>query len=303
MTIHNHASHATNSMPVSSEAYQTPSSLNSRVEEAAFDVLFSQKEPTSETEQLRFELNECKKTGSSYYTIVTWKGKKYRITVHSKKRKLAYSEADWQQVEHRTIKVLDKVQNSKHFFRGALQLHAKTKNKWKVTYENNTPHLERSVNKKVIRDFKKLFENQIKPISILPTLQPPKKLERASYSPSNNIYKPTKEEKPFFEFPKKILEKIKGYLRSIKLNTNEDTEAVKEERSPLKQVKDYFFPSRRNIDDFDDLASSDAASINSFKELGNREGNLDDNTSLGSITVASSHISSDSGSSYSPEKR
>lgn len=171
MTIHNNASYTTNSI-VDSKAHQTSSSINNRVEEAAFDVLFSQKEPTSETEQLRFELNECKKIGSSYYTIVTWKGKRYRITVHDNKKKLACSEADWQRVEHQIIKVLDKVQNSKHFFRGALQLHAKTKNKWKVTYENNAPHIERSVNKKVIRDFKKLFENQIKPTNILPPSQP-----------------------------------------------------------------------------------------------------------------------------------
>lgn len=228
MTIHNNASYTTNSI-VDSKAHQTSSSINNRVEEAAFDVLFSQKEPTSETEQLRFELNECKKIGSSYYTIVTWKGKRYRITVHDNKKKLACSEADWQRVEHQIIKVLDKVQNSKHFFRGALQLHAKTKNKWKVTYENNAPHIERSVNKKVIRDFKKLFENQIKPTNILPPSQPPKKLESASYS--NLIYRPTKKEKPFFEFTKKIIEKIKDYLRSIKLNTNEDTEEVKREKT------------------------------------------------------------------------
>lgn len=293
---------STPTVPSSVGGYQTPpSSISNRVEGVAFNVLFSQ-EPTLETEQLRFELTECKKTGSSYYTIVTWKGKRYRITVHENKRKLAYSEADWQQVEARTIKVLDKVQNNKHFFRGTLQLHAKTQKKWKFTYENNTPHVEeRSVNKKIIREFKKLLEDQIKPINPPPASKAPKRLERDSYSLSNSnfIHKPEKKEET--SFFKKSIKKVKTFLSQLKSNTDEHIEETERKKGRFERIKDCLFPSN-NLDYFDDLTSSDTASISSFEGLdNNHQEDLDDNTSLGGITTASRHISNDSGSSYSPE--
>ena len=303
MTIHNHTASDAATAKIPSGGPQTSSSINNRVEEVAFDVLLPQ-EPN--TEQLRFELKECGKTGSQYYTIATWKGKRYRITVHENKKKLAYSEGDWQRVEHQTIKVLDRVQNDKHFFKGTLQLHAKTKNKWKVTHENNTP-VERSVNKKVIREFKNLLEKQINPTAILPA-PVPSQLKKASYSPPNPLYKPAKKEVNFLEFPKKVFEKIKDYLRSLKPNTNEqntDIEKVEKERSPVKRVKNYFFPRYKDGFDDDELTSNgDRASISSSIEYIDElaEGDAafdDDNTSLGGISDTSSHVSSDNGSSYS----
>ena len=77
-------------------------------------------------------------------------------------------------------------------------------------------------------------------------------------------------------------------------------EETERKKGPLGKAKDYLFPST-NLDDWGSLPSSDTASISSFEELDSQEGDLDDNTSLGDITVASSHISRDSGSSYSPE--
>lgn len=308
MSIHSNTSYYTaiDSISPSSREHQTPS-INNRIEEVAFNILFSQ-ELSSNTEQLRFELIECKKNGSQYYTIVTWKDKRYRITVHDGKRKLAYSEADWQRVEHQTIKVLDKVQNGKHFFKGDLRLHAKTKNKWIVTYENNKPHLEHTVNKKIIRDFKKLFEEQIKSLNILPTTKPSQKPKRSSYLPLSFLDKPAKKKEPFSEFPKKVLEKIKDYLCSLKPNTNKQNTDIREidrEKSPLKRFKNHFFPSRRNIDDFDDLSSINTTSIKSFEEVNNEieddlEDTFSDNTSLGNISTLSSHVSSDSGAAYDP---
>lgn len=303
MTIHNnptpHA--ATVSIPPGSGSPQIPSRINNKVEEVAFDVLLPQ-EPN--TEQLRFELKESGKTGSQYYTIATWKGKRYRITVHDNKRKLAYSEGDWQKVEDKTITVLDKVQNDKHFFKGTLQLHAKTKNRWKVTHENKTP-VERSVNKKVIREFKNLFAEQIKSTNTLPAAKSPKKLQRKASYPSNLLYKPAKKEVNFLEFPKKIFEKVKGYLRSLKSNKNEQNTATEEvERSPLKKFKDYFFPLNNRIfvppnEDFNDLSSVTSSTSSSFEYIENPiEAEGDDNTSLGGISIESSNVSNDSGSSY-----
>ncbi|HEV3269273.1 MAG TPA: hypothetical protein VGZ69_01330 [Candidatus Rhabdochlamydia sp.] len=312
---------ATTSIPPSSRGHQTPSSVNSRVGGVAFEVLVPQRRP--DTEQLRFKLEQCGKTGSQHYTIVTWQGKRYRITVHDNKRPLAYSEEDWKKVEHKTISVLDRVQNGKHFFKGALQLRAKTKNRWKVTYENNTPHVECSVSKKMIRDFKNLFENQIKHTNILPAAKSPEKLKRASYA----TYKPKKKEINLPEPCKKILEKFKDFLRSLKSRTN-DIEAERE-KSPFEKARNHFFPSNNHINDFGDLSST--ASISSFEEINeervtediysNRtsslkggsfeeinapaESDLDDvfsdNTSLGGKSDTSSNVSNDSGSSYSPE--
>ncbi|MGB7128317.1 MAG: hypothetical protein WBD50_04410 [Candidatus Rhabdochlamydia sp.] len=296
MTIHNNTTTATASISPGSRD-QIPSRLNDQVEGVAFDVLFSQT-PPPDTEQLRFELKECGKTGSQYYTIATWKGKRYRITVHDNKRKLAYSERDWQQVEDKTITVLDRVQNGKHFFKGTLQLHAKTKNRWKVTHENNIPPVERSVNKKIIREFKNLFESQINHTNILPAAKSPEKFRRASY-PSNPLYKPAKKEVNFLEFREKIFEKVKGYLRSLKSNK-------------FERLKNHLYPVR-NINNFDNLSSA-ASSISSLEEINTpKEDDLDDsfsdnsslsdNTSLGDRSNASSRVSEDSGSSYSPVTR
>lgn len=313
MTIHNNStSHAaTASISPGSGGHQTSSNINNRVEGVAFDVLLPQGSNTDTgTEQLRFELKECGKTGSQYYTIATWKGKRYRITVHDNKRKLAYSEGDWQKVEAKTITVLDRVQNGKHFFQGALQLHAKTKNRWKVTHENNTPDVERSVNKKVIREFKNLFENQIKHTNTLPPAKSPEKLQKKALYPSNLLYRPEKKEGAFLESLKKTLKQFKEYFRPLKSNTNDqniDTKEVK--RSPLEQVKDYFFPSSTNIftppnnEDFNDLSSVTSSTSSSFEYIKNpteAEGDDfdDDNTSLGGISIASSNVSNDSGSSY-----
>ena len=300
MSIHSNTTFhtTTTSIPPSFEGHQTPSNINNRVEGVAFEVLVPERRP--ETEQLRFKLEQCGKTGSQYYTIVTWQGKRYRITVHENKRPLAYSEKDWKKVEYKTISVLDRVQNSKHFFKGALQLHAKTKNRWKVTYENNTPHVECSVSKKMIRDFKNLFENQIKHTNILPAAKSPKKLKKASY-PSHATYKPKKKELNLLEFPKKILEKIRDYLRSSKSSTN-DIEAERE-KSPFEKVRNHFFPSNNHINDFDDLSST--ASISSFEEINapeeaDLEDAFSDNTSLGGKSDTSSNVSNDSGPSYSP---
>ncbi|VHO04026.1 hypothetical protein [Candidatus Rhabdochlamydia sp. T3358] len=304
MTIHNnptpHA--ATVSIPLGSGSPQIPSRINNKVEEVAFDVLLSQER---NTEQLRFELKESGKTGSQYYTIATWKGKRYRITVHDNKRKLAYSEGDWQKVEAKTITVLDKVQNDKHFFKGSLQLHAKTAKKWTVTHENNTPHVDRSVNKKVIREFKNLLEKQINPTNILPATKSPKGLQRKASYPLNTLYRPVKKEGAFLESLKKTLKKFKEYFRPLKSNTNDqniDTKEVK--RSPLEQVKDYFFPLNNRIfvppnEDFNDLSSVTSSTSSSFEYIENpTEAEGDDNTSLGGISIESSNVSNDSGSSY-----
>ncbi|MDR2539250.1 MAG: hypothetical protein LBC45_01295 [Chlamydiales bacterium] len=267
MSIYSNTSyHTAINTPLTSEG-QTPSIYN-RVEGVAFDALFS-KNPLSESEQLRFELNECKKTGSSYYTIVTWKDKRYRITVHNKKRTLAYSEGDWQRIEDRITQVLDKVQNSKHFFKGTLHLHVKTKNKWKVTYENNAPLVEHFVNEKTIREFKNLLEKQINPTNRLPTGvhtstgMLPQKLKRSLHSSLN--YNPTKKENSFFEFPKKILEKVKHYLRPLKSNANEAMEKTERKKESFELTKErLFFPN--NLDNFDDLSSSDGSSISFFEK-------------------------------------
>ena len=77
-------------------------------------------------------------------------------------------------------------------------------------------------------------------------------------------------------------------------------EETERKKGRLEKAKNHLFPLT-NLDDWDSLSSSDTASINSFQKLENPTDNLDDNTSLGGITVASSHISNDSGSSYSPE--
>ncbi|KAG6559261.1 hypothetical protein [Candidatus Rhabdochlamydia sp. W815] len=295
MKIHNNTAQVVTNNLSSHGGYETPPSTN-RVEEVAFDVVFSQ-EPLPGKEKLRFKLKQCGKTGSQYYTIVKWRGKRYRITVHDNKRKLAYSEADWQRIEHRTIKVLNKVQRE-HFFRGTLQLHAKTKKKWKV-YKNKSSHIKCSVNKKVIREFKNLLENQIKSTNIFPATKAPVKRKASNLAALDIPFKQVKKEEA--SFPKKIIEKIKNSLSYLKSNTDEDTEKTERKKGLFKQAKNYFFPSNDH-DNFDDLASSDTASIRSFEESDNRrEGDFDDNTSLGGITVASSHISSDSGSSYSPK--
>lgn len=304
MTIHNNTTTYTATASISPGSRdQIPSRLNDQVEGAAFDVLFPQT-PPSDTEQLRFELKECGKTGSQYYTIATWKGKRYRITVYDNKRKLAYSKGDWQKVKDRTITVLDRVQNEEHFFKGALQLHAKTRNRWKVTYKDKT-QAERSVNKEIIREFKNLFEKQINHTNTLPPAKSPEKLRKASY-PSNFLYKPAKKEVNFLEFPKKIFEKVKGCLRSLKSNKNEQNTATEEtarEKSPFERFKNYFYPSNRNIDNFDDLSSA-TSSISSFGHIDNPAAEDDadafsDNTSLGGRSNASSHVSNDSGPSYS----
>ncbi|MDQ5957029.1 MAG: hypothetical protein ACH349_05730 [Candidatus Rhabdochlamydia sp.] len=302
MTIHNNpVSYATTN--IASRDPQTLSSTNNRVEKVAFDVLLTE-EPN--TEQLRFELKEYGKTGSQYYTIATWKGKRYRITVHDNKRKLAYLEDDWQRIEHQTIKVLNRVQNDKHFVKGNIQLHGKTKNKWKVTYENNT-HVERSINKKVIREFKNLFESQIKHTNTLLSAKSPQKLKRALYPLYTNYRE--KKERTLLEVPKKIFEVSK---------------------KTFKRIKNHFFPPNNNINDFDDLSSHTTDSRSSFEEVNNEQftgatysnkanslndslfeeintlkenDDLDDafsdKTSLGGISDTSSHVSNDSGSSYS----
>lgn len=296
MTIQNNASHAT-SIPFSPEGHQTPSSINNRVEGVAFDVLFSQ-EP--ETEQLRFELTESKKTGSQYYRIVLLNGKKHRITVFDKGNKLAYSEGDWQRVEHLTTKLVERYHKNKDFpekSKGTLSLKER---KWTVTYGDRTPTIERSVNKRVIREFKKLFEDQIKPTNILPATKAPLKRKASNLAALDTPSKQAKTEET--SFAKKIIEKAKNFLFRSKSNTDEDMEETEKEKGPLEKAKDHLFPST-NLDDWDSLSSSDTASISSFEELENPTDDLDDNTSLGGITVASSHISNDSGSSYSPGKR
>lgn len=293
MTIQNNASHAT-SIPFSPEGHQTPFSINNRVEGAAFDVLFSQ-EP--ETEQLRFELTESKQTGSQYYRIVLLNGKKHRITVFDKGNKLAYSEGDWQRVEHLTTKLLERYHKNKDFpekSKGTLSL---KKRKWTVTCGDGTPHVDLSVNKKVIREFKNLLEKQIKPTNILPATKAPLK-RKTSNLVALAPPKQAKTEKT--SFPKKIIEKAKNFLSRLKSNTDEDMEETERKKGRLEKAKNRLFPLT-NLDDWDSLSSSDTASINSFQKLENPTDNLDDNTSLGGITVVSSHISNDSGSSYSPE--
>jgi len=295
MTIHNNASHATTNIPLGSEGHQIPSSINNRVEGAAFDVRFS-KEP--ETEQLRFKLTESKKTGSSYYTIVLLNDKKHRITVFDKGNKLAYSEGDWQRVEHLTTKLLEKYHKNKDFpekSKGTLSLKER---KWTVTYGDGTPHVDLSVNKKVIREFKDLLEKQIKPTNILPATKAPFKRKASNLAALDTPSKQAKTEET--SFLKKIIEKAKNFLSRLKSNTDEDMEETERKKEPLGKAKDYLFPST-NLDDWGSLPSSDTASISSFEELDSQKGDLDDNTSLGDITVASSHISRDSGSSYSPE--
>ena len=299
MTIHNHnhAPHATTSIPVGSEGHQTPSSINNRVEEVAFDVLFSQK-PTSE--QLRFKLTEYKQTGSQYDRIVLLNGKKYRITVFDKGNKLAYSEGDWQRVKHLTTKLLERYHKNKDFpekSKGTLSLKER---KWKVAYGDGTPHVERFVNKKIIREFKNLLEKQIKPTNILPATISPLKRKASSLTALNTRPKQAKTEEA--SFPKKIIEKAKNFISRLKPNTDEDREETERKKGRFDQVRDFFFPSN-NLDNFDDLTSSDTASIRSFEGLDSYQ--EDDLTSLGGSRTASSlsHVSSDSGPSYSPEKR
>ena len=296
---------ATTSIPSGSGSYQTPSSINSQVEGVAFDALFSPQEP--DTEKLRFTLKECGKTGSQYYTIVEWQGKKYRITVHNNKKPLQLSEKLWQDTaELLSEKVLNKHQSKSHFFKGTLQLH--TQRKWIATYEKNKTPTEKQVSKSVIKEFKKLLEKEI-PTKTL-SAKSPGKLRGASY-PSNFLYnKPAKKEVNSPEFLKKILEKIKNLHF-------------------FEQLKNRLFPSNNHINDFGDLSST--ASISSFEEINeervtediysNRtsslkgssfeeinapaESDLDDvfsdNTSLSGKSDTSSNVSNDSGSSYSPE--
>lgn len=298
MTIQNNASHAI-SIPFSPEGHQAPSSINNRVEEAAFDVLFSQK---PEAEQLRFELAESKQTGFQYYRIVLLNGKKHRITVLDRGNKLAYSERNWQKVEHLTTELLERYHKNKDFPEKSKGILSLKERKWTVTYGDGTPDVDLTVNKKVIRKFKNLLEKQIKPANILPATKAPLKREASNLAALDTIYKPEKKENPLSELIKKIIEEAKNFISHLKSNTDKDAEKTEKKKGPLEQARDYFFPSHRNIDNFDDLASSDAASISSFEELDNRrEDDFDDNTSLGGVTVASSRVSNDSGSSYSPE--
>lgn len=304
MSIHSNTSYHTAIAPSNLEGNHPSTNVDKRVEGVAFDILCSQ-EPflDKDAEQIRFKLEEHVKTGSQSYTIVTWNDKKYRITVHINKTQVSCSEENWKRLENNLkTKIWDKAHPGEHFSKGTLKLKER---KWTAELKNptgNSNEIERLVSKKVIREFKNLFETQIKHLNSLPTPKTsPTKQKNISLAPpiEKNSPEVQKKKDPIL---KKMIEKSKRWVSSF-LKKNKQNTITEQPKHLLTQTKKHFFPPVTPMDEeFDDLTSETTSLFEEISDIP-KETEFDlisDTTSIGGISEITD-ILEDQGSPYLPK--
>lgn len=243
---------------------QTPS-INDSVNAVGFTVLvqnpaIAQKPTCEQADQVLFKLKNIAQTNSpidsSLYTIVTWNGRPYRISVHEKKNQLSYTKEDWQKIAGKMQKLWDTSHANRHFSKGTLQLKKKI---WAPVFIDKTieskAHEQKST-QALINEIKNLFTNEIKALNVLPAS---KKLEQESQKKSrfqdilrnstNSLFNNTpsvKHKKPmgFPEKPKQVFKKIMEYLYPAKSHVKKqpDISSTNESITPTEELINQSIP-------------------------------------------------------------
>lgn len=313
MSIHSNTSYHTAIAPSNLDGNHPSTNVDKRVEGVTFDILYSQAPfLDKDAEQIRFKLEEHVKTGSQPYTIVTWNDKKYRITVHINKSQISCSERDWKRLgDNLKTKIWDKAHPGEHFSKGALKL---TDRKWRAELKNpigNSNEIARFVSKKVIREFKNLFEKQIEHLNR-------SRAAKASSTQQNNISSTPPNRKNLSEAAQekkenafnKLIEKFNNCVSAFLKKANKQNTVIdqKEEKSVFEQsrqflakTKNHFFPTHKK-EEFDDLTSETTSLFEEISDIPKETGFdlISDTTSIGGISEITD-ILEDQGLPYSPK--
>lgn len=290
-----------------------------QVNEVAFNVLISPN--LSPAERLSFKLEEHVKTNSQPYTIVSWNGKKYQITVHKDRSMLSYSEEDWNRIKNKMTELWDNAHPEHHFSKGDLNLDVK---KWNVTLNNHKAPVQDSKTQQIIKDIKNLLEKELTASHISSsTKSSTKTLEKGSLPVvqedlSETLGEKTKRKKNSFFFlkPKKIFKQFTCLLNKTKErffakspHANEEFDLTSSSRSSISSQDDCDITSASDTTSIGDISGIEVnqpvsaetnrpqSPINSKEEEG-----LDVSNTIGGVPNSRlpNDILLDEGPSYNP---